>query len=843
MLERMDAHDLGRFCKGAVRALEALDAIRTLKLLADRLDRTVYLAHAASHGAIGSTRGSWWWCDDLEHLGHNDDVRALLAVATNGVATRTAAQDDTSAARVWQTLARYSGDIFDRIRLDVLASAGRFLQDQLDAVVGGDTLLDPEHTGRAAAALLRAQFSNASPAARRLLRYALERGPAPERVHAALRWRHTRLEVKVQDGDGGAAPSGNDDATVEASAPAAAEDGGLPVDPQVLGTEVQESVEHWQRRHLRWFHDHIPDELGALAQRLSVVPQVPSRHEQALDEGWVYYATRSASAGSQSKPESLDSLDSKQLVEFLETWKPGEEDFETFARRGLEEALSAYASAQPQNAVAAVELGRTASLPEEYITALLSGLHGAAEAGLAVPWERVVAVAHLIASSADAVATTRGGSERADDRQPDGRSWRGDPLMSLRLLVRAVVDLVEKACANEWIPEQLSEAVWQYADAAVRSRLTWTDGPGSAEISSFGDIVSASAGTLGGEVTDMVINVALWDYRRLTRGHPEEVQDAPVPEVATRLEPLVDHIVHQTGRGALGAQALLGIYVPQLFLLTPDWVRANQSLLFEEGARVPMQRPAWGGYITRAGFYDPVFREMRHWYSVAAQAAAARGSDEREDAWSLTKGLGVHVLTAVLRGLCNVGDPDAVVETTFSSIPLKERTHAYWVIFRRWSDAETSVSPESVSHLVTFWEWRVGELEGGPSVTGREEEADGLAWFLATPFVPIADAIRLGYRSAALASGERRTRVVAWERIGKIAEEEPAASFELTELLVRQALESEYVDLPFEEVAPALRAALACDHASIRRRAERLVHSLGDRGLFEFGELIASADA
>jgi hypothetical protein len=76
-----------------------------------------------------------------------------------------------------------------------------------------------------------------------------------------------------------------------------------------------------------------------------------------------------------------------------------------------------------------------------------------------------------------------------------------------------------------------------------------------------------------------------------------------------------------------------------------------------------------------------------------------------------------------------------------------------------------------------------------------------------------------------------------------IAEEAPAYSFELTELLVEQALKGDYVYLPFAEVEPVLRAALQCDDATVHARAKRVIHRIGDRGLFEYQALLASVES
>jgi hypothetical protein len=62
-------------------------------------------------------------------------------------------------------------------------------------------------------------------------------------------------------------------------------------------------------------------------------------------------------------------------------------------------------------------------------------------------------------------------------------------------------------------------------------------------------------------------------------------------------------------------------------------------------------------------------------------------------------------------------------------------------------------------------------------------------------------------------------------------------------LVISRGLATETPFLRYPQVAPALRAALTSSDVDVRRRARRLIHMMGDRGLFEFGELLGEIDA
>lgn len=817
MLERIEVYDLERFCSKAVPEMTAIDAARTVRLLVRQLDRTVHLA-AADEGHVGARESSRWWCEDLTNRGHREDVREILAVAANGAAV-TAASAPESAVVVWAELKDQEPDIFARIRLNVLAVAGASLRDELNATIGGDALLDADYGAREAAALLRAQFANASAEAKRVFQYAIERGPDPESVAAQLRWRRERLgrtEEPVTDDTGD---------EVEAT-------GVQPIPEGELEEELRSAREEWQRTRLRWFHDRLPPELANLAIALGVTPAIPSARQQGLDEVG-YYSSGGAQWVVERSPldvESFAAMGDEEIAAYLASWKPGSDRFEGPSPGGLSRAAQEFAQQHPQRAVRIAMLAHERGAPDSYVAALVRGLRDRDKATALDP-----AALRALAEFGRSIASRPALEDHADGEATDA----GQAEMTAsegRETTRVLCQLLEHACNENRIGEVESASLWAFVESTIRSPSTWID-TRQEDATTFEAITIAAINTLGGEVTDLLIATALVDYRRLSKDR----DDVIVPEVENRLAPLLDHVLEQTGRAALGAEMLLGQYAPQLLLIVPEWVRANLPRLFDDGAREPHRRPAWGGYITGSRIFKDPFETFRPWYVQAAMDASSTPAASRGGVRSVTEGLGMHMIDAVVMGLAAVGDSDRLVEQTFDNLPVKDRVHSYWAVFRGWTDAESPPPPDPVARILAFWEWRVGVLEAAAQTENVAEEAEGLAWFVATPYLPALDVIRLGSRTLALLERHRRTTGTMWERLGEIAQEAPAESFALTELLLRNAFRESYVYLPFEQVAPALRAALNCDDASVRERATRAVNDLGAKGHLEFGKLLTEA--
>jgi len=699
-------------------------------------------------------------------------------------------------------------------------------------------MVDPPFRAREVAAFLRGQFARASIDAQRRFLAILERGPEPELVKRLVEvWRSH-----------GSDETGSDEG-IEGQGKVA------PVDAAALNDAlVRDVIADWQRRRLRWFHDRIPDLLAPLAGALEVSPRIPSARDQALDEvGSWSGGVSSLGYRSPTTADALAAMSSPEAIaDYLRTWHPsaGVSPVEEPSREGLEQALTLFVTKHPANAAALAQLLPGAALAPGYLAAVLAGFEAVADAGQSLPWPEVVALVEYVLSEADRTFST------VWDGGADSRAWRN--------AAYAVADLLRKACANNVVPVDSQADVWRLAQAIVRSPVTWgelqssgrpirVDSEPREEV--LGDLESAALNSLQGHVVWMLIDVALWDFRRLEQREESDAKGATTGEgqrhyefrdasaTASRVVPLVESCLQHADRSGRLAQTMLGDFIPQLMLVARRWVLDHVYTLFADGASSPGQHPTWGAYLARAGFYDSVFRDLREWYLRAAdEAPDPTPGSERSD-WSVSRNLAQHTIIAVVRGAATVGDQDGLVERVFSRVRVQDRAHAYWCIFRHWSDAKAPVPDDFVRRLVAFWEWRVSVLETQAESQERTDEADGLAWFLRTPYIKAADAIRLGLRTLGLVRGNWPMGALAWERLGELAQHDPAGTFELAELLARRALRTDYPYLPYPQVAPPLRAALAVRDSNMRSRVRRLINDLGERGLLEFGELLGELGA
>jgi hypothetical protein len=198
-------------------------------------------------------------------------------------------------------------------------------------------------------------------------------------------------------------------------------------------------------------------------------------------------------------------------------------------------------------------------------------------------------------------------------------------------------------------------------------------------------------------------------------------------------------------------------------------------------------------------------------------------------------------MAAVLRGLVTPADEDGLLVAAFQNIDPSDWGHAYWGVFRSWSDADTPPPAAFVERLVKFWEWRLSRLDAAHDSDAKRAEAKALGWLFHTPHIPDAHAIRLGKATARLAEGELEM-YSRWERMLELAQADPDDAFEIGEAVILAELRSEYPHIP-DDVRPFLEHVFKVGGEGTRQRARRLVHKLGEKGFRQFRDLLAGPEA
>jgi hypothetical protein len=580
-------------------------------------------------------------------------------------------------------------------------------------------------------------------------------------------------------------------------------------------SERDAAISYWQAKQLRRFGPKLPAALQLVAEKIGYSP-VPLDPEDIglTEDGWYSGGGSWVGEVSPITTEQLRDLSPEQLAEEIENWVPTV-GMNAPSIRGLDDAVESATFDNPERGLGlAAAILKTDRGPRG-LAGVLRGLRRAVRESRSLPWPSVAAVvARVLRIFPDAMA-----SEWAQVRS-------------------SAVDLIDDAV--EEMPADLLEDLTVAVEELISHPTTWED---TSEIETHGmdGVLMAALNTVGGRGTEALIRISLRRYNVAVS--PEESTESAEERRRTlgeRLHRSLNLILDRDGRSAIGARATLGSFLPQLVWFAPEWWRRRASQLVGGGVLDPTGNPIWSAYLARGHFFDQTFVALRPWYAIAAKNAEGRQSSARDRTWEPERHLVEHALIAVVRGQAHIGETDEFVENAVNNVPVDDRTHAYWSIFRGWTDAKEkgqTVTQGFADRLIQFWDWRIGQLERNADWPDRDEEADGLLWFCMTPFLPPADVIRFGTRTLTVAKGKRGTLHSLWERFAELSSTDPDGAFNMAVLGVELELKSPWPMFQVEELEPIFANALSNGSAETRGSALRLLNRLGDEGFSEFGRL------
>ena len=577
---------------------------------------------------------------------------------------------------------------------------------------------------------------------------------------------------------------------------------------------------HWQRRILRFFRGDIPEELQDLARELGILGIEPSYEEQQLAE--VGVSSTGVSSGWDESPVSAQQLSgwtATDVVTFLHEWQPSEDFGSAFELQGN---LATYATENPPAALSVLNRAVEAGVDPSAIEGVLDGLGKAAKEETDLDWGEAVAGVGQVMRRVTTL-DVNGGQSIEQWRRTAGRGAR----------------LIEEGCRKDSIPFELGSDVWALLDDAVRVPAIWK--VGHFQRGSLQAVITAELNDASGNVANAVMSAALWDYRCRTHGSDgsEEKRAQARDGVQQQLLPILERWLEDEGSNAAVPRAVVGNYLPHLHLLAPEWIEAHAPDLFRGGLEDPVRRPTWTTYMSRARLYGTVFNALRPWYARATKRPAvwAAAAGDAVGTRKPTEKLAVHLIIAFLRQLVSVGDEDGLLERAYENLSPSDWGHAYWAVFRDFTDTTEPVSESLVQRLIDLWEWRILELTKDEGSERTMEEAKVLGWLFLTPHIPAVDLIRLGQPTVRLARGniELYSR---WEHMLELAQYDPDGAFGIAKPVLRAQLQADYPYVAVEEVRPFFAHVLRAGNPDTQDWARSLINELGEHGFRELRGLL-----
>jgi hypothetical protein len=726
-----------------------------------------------------------FWCQRLDDSDHDDDSRVILARAltTSAIALARASEEDARWAL--EALGHETHIIFRRIWKYSLARATPHAREMLNEWIGSETAVTPELTGRESGDILRLRFSESDP--RSQARFA-------ERVRRGPPLRDLRQRIAADRGE---------------------------------TSTIEEVRKRWQIRMLRRFGETLPDSLESVAAEIGYEPGERSARQEGLDEdgsfsgGMHWVIDRSP-----FEPRQLERQANEEIASQLVSWRPMSGDPEAPSIRGLVGAVSELVAADPVRGLAIGNLLRSATVPAHAITAIANGLRD-------VPQDRRAGTP----TAALAWLEWAGTALQLAGDQPSApvEQWQGHHDAN-----QACLETLQSWISSVRGHDELA-ALWRTIDSWLTRRSIWSAPHPIAGVEAEGLLMMA-LNSLQGIIANVVVRAVQRTYEDSLVGgrNPTAEEIATAKAITARMVTPHLNVLLTDGLAEPATLAALGSALPALLFIVPEWIIANRTRLLARADRSPLSA-FWTAYVVSARPFPMVFTEFRGEY-LASLSQVDRLP--RDGQWAVPEHLAEHILFALTWGLVAENDPDRLLEIAWERLEADDLSHAYWTVFRAWSDADDVLPEEMQKRLVAFWSWRLAQLGGnGVNPNRVREEANALAWFCITPYVPADAILTLGPRTLDLADAKNRASMSLWEELIKMPDEFADAMWPIVSSAVKAELRGEYARLFAQHIGPVLTKLSVHGSRQTRDHVRTLINTLGGRGYVEFGAYLPPPDS
>lgn len=572
----------------------------------------------------------------------------------------------------------------------------------------------------------------------------------------------------------------------------------------------EDAIRNWQLRHLRRFTAGVPDFLTPIAAAAGHDGNAADSQELALTEvGWYSGGVTWGRERSPLSAADLHELSDESLAARIAVWEEVE-GLDRPSLRGLEDSLEHLSAEDPGRGLrVALDVWRRHAMTRG-ATGVLRGVRRGFEAGKETPHA-------LVKELLDAIGGPASGSVEGE-------------------LLSAALDAL--GASVETVPP---ESLREYAHLALSFLFPTLESlrDSATEIRTMNGVISAALNDPAGKAMTAAIRLAVRVKRDLRSA--EEPYDEESLRVVLRLREAIDGAIKAGGVGGIAARAAIGRWLPQLVWLDGPWWAERAVETIGSGISDPIQNPIWSAYLTGQRFYDETFHELRPFYVQAARQAQPTAPDSQTREWEPERELAEHVIVAYVRGLVQIGSDDLLLEQMAQNVPVQDLTHAYWQLYRGWTDAHAAtteaIPKEAIDRVVALWRWRVQKLRESPGTERTVAEAAGLLWLILVPQLPAQAALDLGFESLRLTRGELPILHSMWDRLAELAPAFPDEVQRLVTLVVDRELASPYPHLSVSEVGPVFSAVFERGSTQARAAALEALHRAGDAGFTELGSL------
>jgi hypothetical protein len=548
--------------------------------------------------------------------------------------------------------------------------------------------------------------------------------------------------------------------------------------------------------------------------------------------------TRDASFGAHSPvtADELSVLTVAELVSYLTSWAPGEDQVRGATPEGLGRDLRTIVGTKPGiYANAAAEF--TEISEPTYIRAIIEGLHGALKEDRPFDWAPVIDLCVWAAGRERAIP---GRTAENYFLQAD-QDWGGARAAIARLLNNGFT------AKSNGIPFELRDKVWQAIEPITHDPDP-DDTPNVAALDE-GDTESFKAGrsikrsvhllsdainSVRGSIMETVIRYAGWVQIKGKKGGSGSIEAKrgfeAMPEARTVLERHLDASVDDSPT----IRSVYGEYFSALADIDRSWLETQIPVI------LPREKPAlwhaaWDAYLGCCLPVEELFARMKDDYAFAIQQI---GTESGGGALETTANhpLISHLMILYWRGYLDLRG--GLLEDFYSraSAAMRGRALNYvgWSL-RYWKG---SISAQQSVRLKELLEWRVESSENDKNGTAEELKEFGW-WFVSEKFDDLWSIVQL--QRVLSQTGQAFPTHLVVERLATLSSSMPLETLNALRAIVEGGTDQWEIIGWIEFAKTIVRNALNSTDAEAIKEATDLSNVLGSRGHFLFLELLKAS--
>ncbi len=349
------------------------------------------------------------------------------------------------------------------------------------------------------------------------------------------------------------------------------------------------------------------------------------------------------------------------------------------------------------------------------------------------------------------------------------------------------------------------------------------------------DYLTASLNCVRGQAMHAVVRYALWLRRQWEESDDRNELISCGFDAMPEVRDVLEHHLDPMADSSLAVRAVYGQRFPWLCLLDQRWAAERAGTIFaEEDQPDSMWEAAWSSYISYCPAYNDVFQVLRRFYATAIERLPD-SKTENDHIRGPAHRLAEHLMSYYGRGVIAVDDD--LIDQFFSSAPASIRGRAIEFVGRSLGREEGDVTEEVLERFRILWETRAAAACASDADQTRDPELVAFgSWFASGKFDPAWALAQL--RNALMACGRSEPDREVVERLAEVASVDPSVSIECVAYLADGDTQGWAIHSWRESLRAIFGVALGSNNASIIAETRKLINRLGERGFFEFGDLL-----